>query len=353
VVKLSELAEAYAALARGGVYHKARLLAWRKSMQRDTALVQQAVPRETGVAPEAAFLIGEVLRDAEAREPAFGRSNPLALPFPVSVKTGTSKDYRDNWAVGFSPLHTVAVWVGNFDGTPMPWVSGISGAGPILNGVFQVLGHGGHFAVPPQLENVAIDPLSGLLPTGMSRATTSAWFMPGTTPTDTSDVYRTVEIDRRTGLRATNETPGRFVEAKRYVVYPPIYHHWMDERGLERPPPRVSHETWGDGAQQAQLDTRLSIQYPEHGTQLHIDPVLSGAFQEVELIGTAPSHVYDTHWRVNDRRVEAPSYTEALWSLEAGAHELRLHAVDETGQSIRSVPVHITVHAIAREQAKR
>ncbi|MEM1094659.1 MAG: penicillin-binding protein 1C [Bacteroidota bacterium] len=352
-VKLMELAEAYAALARGGVYRMARFIDWALSMQRDTTFVQQAVSRETGISTEAAFLIGEVLRDAEAREPAFGRSNPLSLPFPVSVKTGTSKDYRDNWAVGFSPQHTVAVWVGNFDGSPMPWVSGVSGAGPILNGVFQVLGHGGDFAVPPHLENVAIDPLSGTLPATMSQSTQSVWFMPGTAPTDTSDIYRTVHIDTRTGLRATQETPEGFVEAKQYVVYPPLYHHWMDEQGLERPPPRVSRETETGASVEAQVDARLSIQYPDNGTQLHIDPVLNPSFQEVELIGSAPSDLFDTHWRVNGHRLDAPSYTDASWPLEAGTHELSLHAIDGTGQAIRSVPARVVVHAIGGERARR
>jgi len=61
---------------------------------------------------------------------SFGLDNPLATRFWTAVKTGTSKDMRDNWCVGFSRRHTVAVWVGNFDGSPMHDVSGISGAAP-------------------------------------------------------------------------------------------------------------------------------------------------------------------------------------------------------------------------------
>jgi penicillin-binding protein 1C len=47
------------------------------------------------------------------------------------VKTGTSKDMRDNWCVGFSRRYTVGVWVGNFSGAPMHNVSGIAGAAPV------------------------------------------------------------------------------------------------------------------------------------------------------------------------------------------------------------------------------
>ena len=46
-------------------------------------------------------------------------------------KTGTSKDMRDNWCIGYSSKFTVGVWVGNFSGEPMWNVSGITGAAPI------------------------------------------------------------------------------------------------------------------------------------------------------------------------------------------------------------------------------
>ena len=52
-----------------------------------------------------------------------------------AVKTGTSKDMRDNWAVGFSRQRTVAVWVSNAAGEPMWDVSGMHGAAPVWQAV--------------------------------------------------------------------------------------------------------------------------------------------------------------------------------------------------------------------------
>jgi len=60
-----------------------------------------------------------------------GKPSILTLPFPAAVKTGTSKDMRDNWCVGWSTEYTVGVWVGNFNGDPMWNVSGVTGAAPI------------------------------------------------------------------------------------------------------------------------------------------------------------------------------------------------------------------------------
>jgi penicillin-binding protein 1C len=79
----------------------------------------------------ASFVITDILADRSARSLTFGLENALATPFWSAVKTGTSKDMRDNWCVGFSERYTVGVWVGNFDGSPMQDVSGVTGAAPV------------------------------------------------------------------------------------------------------------------------------------------------------------------------------------------------------------------------------
>ena len=64
-------------------------------------------------------MLTDILADPRARVAAFGERSALDLPFDVAAKTGTSKGSRDNWTVGFTREVTVAVWVGNFDGSPM------------------------------------------------------------------------------------------------------------------------------------------------------------------------------------------------------------------------------------------
>ncbi len=89
-------------------------------------------------APEFAE-ITDMLADDHARAASFGVDSILALPYAVAVKTGTSSDYRDTWTVGYSRAYTVAVWVGNFDGSPMHAISGVSGAGPIWSRIMRHL----------------------------------------------------------------------------------------------------------------------------------------------------------------------------------------------------------------------
>jgi penicillin-binding protein 1C len=72
-----------------------------------------------------------MLAAPEYRRFTFGMNSLLSLPFPAAVKTGTSKDMRDNWCIGWTTDYTIGVWVGNFNGEPMWNVSGMSGAAPI------------------------------------------------------------------------------------------------------------------------------------------------------------------------------------------------------------------------------
>ena len=127
IVRLDELAAAYATLASGGRWRPLRL----------RADDPRPAPR-TAARPAAAFQIFDALDDDAARAPAFGRGSALEAPFPMAAKTGTSTGWRDNWAIGVNTAITVAVWVGNFDGSPMWEVSGLSGAAPVWSAVMQV-----------------------------------------------------------------------------------------------------------------------------------------------------------------------------------------------------------------------
>jgi penicillin-binding protein 1C len=126
-VSLLELTNAYRTLANGG-------------MQGSVTLRAHAPEKRRRVLDEkAAFIVGDILSDRGARSVTFGLRNELATSFWSAVKTGTSKDMRDNWCVGYSNRYTVGVWVGNFDGRPMWDVSGVSGAAPVWRDLMDYL----------------------------------------------------------------------------------------------------------------------------------------------------------------------------------------------------------------------
>ncbi|MDR2990400.1 MAG: penicillin-binding protein 1C [Burkholderiaceae bacterium] len=118
-VPLLQLANAYRTLANGGRAGAVR------------TLPGPAAPLHQALDARAAFIVGDILADPNARALTFGLDSVLRTPFWSAVKTGTSKDMRDNWAVGWSQRYTVGVWVGNASGAPMWNVSGVSGAAPV------------------------------------------------------------------------------------------------------------------------------------------------------------------------------------------------------------------------------
>ncbi len=154
-VRLLELVNAYAALARLGEFRPFRFFPQRNAGEPEARRIAP---------PAAAWLVADVLSDNEARRRAFGDDSPLRFDFPVACKTGTSTDYRDNWALGYTPEFTVGVWVGNFEGARMDRLAGAVGAAPILNSLVQHLHaqRGSSAFVRP--EGVAedwVDPLTG------------------------------------------------------------------------------------------------------------------------------------------------------------------------------------------------
>ncbi len=85
------------------------------------------------------FRVTHILSDNSARRRAFGNRNFLDFPFDVAVKTGTSKDFRDAWTVGYTEKYLVGVWVGNFSGKQMNSVTGGWGAGRIFHQVIRLV----------------------------------------------------------------------------------------------------------------------------------------------------------------------------------------------------------------------
>lgn len=126
-----ELTAAYGTLANGGGRVPPVAILRVERTNGEVLYEYQPPAPEPAVDPRVAFLISDILDDDEARVPAMGRDNPLALPFPAAAKTGTTDDFRDNWTMGYTPGLVVGVWTGNTDNSEMVDVSGLTGAAPL------------------------------------------------------------------------------------------------------------------------------------------------------------------------------------------------------------------------------
>ncbi len=189
-VTLLDLANAYRMLARQGLWSPAR---WQPGA---------ALTKDQRVLPAAvAWQVADMLADPAARATTFGLDSPLVTRGWAAVKTGTSKDLRDNWCLGFSGRYTVGVWVGNASGAPMHGVSGVSGAAPVWRELMAALHAQEASRAPPMPQGLAVVAgeayLLGTEP--MGRESTASHRMPAfgiQSPRDGSVIVLDPEIPR-------------------------------------------------------------------------------------------------------------------------------------------------------------
>ncbi len=283
-VTLLELANAFRSLANGGTHTPVRRLLGDSTRRAATRVVREDV----------AALTLDILTDADARLSGFGEAAVFDFPFPVAVKTGTSRHFTDNWAVGVTGGFTVAVWVGNFDGTPMSAVSGIAGAGPLLRRV--------------------------VLATAQRRA-------PGLLPSPAQYGAMRARVCRTSGLAATAACDG--VDEWRLAESPPLVPDDWHRDGAVVLPPRFAE--WERAQVQRTLasatahraaqtrDVPLEVLSPRHGDVfvLPVGPARSVATVALRAVGSAAAQ--SLKWTVDGQPVAT-----SRWLLTPGAHIVRV-----------------------------
>ena len=136
-VSLFELVQAYSVLPRHGAFLPLRTVSERHLPPGELSQV---------IGPATAAIIGDILSDPQARRLEFGEGHLLRFPVQTAVKTGTSTDHRDCWAVGFSDRYTAGVWMGNLDHRPTRGVTGAIGPALVLRAIFAELNRDGETA---------------------------------------------------------------------------------------------------------------------------------------------------------------------------------------------------------------
>jgi penicillin-binding protein 1C len=282
-VRLLELANAYACLARLGEYKPYRLV------RTDCGASPNRVAD-----PAAAYLIADILSDNQARTLAFGAESPLRFGFPVACKTGTSSDFRDNWAFGYTPEFTVGVWVGNFDGSPMQHISGVTGAAPVLHELMEHL-HQRYgttwYAAPTNIAECWVHPITG---------------------------KRLAQSPPRPGSEVIRE---KFLAANLPPLENSADYLGGNSPSLHSAPPVVlgseycdwfaSGDNWlGDRAVLALKRDSLRIVFPLPGTTLYLDPDLPQQGRRIVMRAEGPE---DLEWQ-----------SASLCITREGSHEVAL-----------------------------
>ena len=344
-VRLAELAEAYATLARGGVHLASRVV--KSAVLANGARIEEPrAPAARALDSRTTAVLTSILSDDGARAAAFGRASALELPFPVAAKTGTSKGYRDNWTVGFTHEVTVAVWAGNFDGSPMLGSSGITGAAPLFHDVM-LAAMRGRDAAPlvdrAGLVEVEVCALSGSLPGPACAHRVRELFRPEDAPRTGCAMHERLAVDPENGLLAG---PGcANVEERPFEVYEPRYLPWAKAARRPLPPelrsPRCparpeSPAEPAVAALRAKVEPRdPSVRFPRDGARFVVDA--DGPSRQEILLAAIPADGGGKVRFVLDGRTLATlgAPYELPWVLTKGRH--RFEVASATAATVRGV----------------
>jgi penicillin-binding protein 1C len=339
-VTLLDLTAAYALFAHGGTWRPPVLVL--DARAGDGAVLESADeqallhPPHQVLDPRAAFLLTDILGDPVARRPAFG--SWFRFPFPCAVKTGTTKDYRDNWTLGYTPAYTVGVWVGNFDGSAMHGVSGVSGAGQLFTDIMMLL-HSppqgmppGDFAIPSGLRRERVCTLSGALPGPACRSTVEEWRRDEDPPRPLCPFHRMFRVRGGDGVW----------RPRVFALLPPEYAGWVESQHMPLPPAGARPMGSAEHRHPEGATQRLAIVAPRSGELYKLDPVLRRDYQSIRIVGSVPAACSDVRVRI-DRSSEM-AYREGGvgWQLRPGRHQLQLVA-RRSGDTVESDPVTIIV----------
>jgi penicillin-binding protein 1C len=287
-VTLYELVQAYATLARHGVF---------QTLQHTLVPEQPTTPAQRLYSPEVSTLIAHILADPQARQREFGSGTLLHFPIQTAVKTGTSTDYRDVWAIGFSHHYTVGVWMGNLTQHPTRSITGSTGPALGLRAIFAELNRRTSslpLVLSSNLQSATICQLSGQLATPHCPPLVES-FLPDTVPTQTCSLHQPVSTAR---------------------VQPPKRH------------------------------MSIELLQPTPDLQLAIDPRLPDESQAFPFRLPEKIAPIQTHWLVDGQQIGMTQGDERqfLWPLSRGRHTAQARVwVADHAQPITTNPVAFVV----------
>lgn len=248
-----------------------------------------------------AFLIWDILSDPSARFASFGYDSSMNLPFPVGIKTGTSKGFRDRWAVGVNSEYTVGVWIGNPDGENMKDTTQVGNVSAMLRDIFLAIQSDwttGAVEVPAGIVKQAICPVSGELVSENCPDAVEEYFSAQNLPAEVCTWH----------VREKGQVK---------VKYPELYKEWAMKNNPE--------EVVGIA-----IAKKRRISFPQQGDFFYISDAIPRQDQQItfEVMGFEPGDTVDYYVDgVLYRRMVYPQFP--VWQLEKGDHRLTVKAGEQ------------------------
>lgn len=340
-VTMYDMALAYSAFANGG--YKRDLTGILKIEDRDGKVLEEyrLMDGKSVMTPQEAFIISDILSDNSARSLTFGPVNGLIIPnYQVAVKTGTTNEMKDNWAVGWTPNLLTVAWVGNNDSTPMGRVaSGVSGATPIWRRIMMtgvVKRPKEDFPIPDKIVSVEVDKLSGYAAHDGFPAK-SMYFIDGTQPIIDDPVHLKLKVCKGSnGLAPPEDVSSGNYEEKEYIKLREVdpvstdgRNRWQEgiETWISQQPDKDKYYPPEDFCREG---GRVEVDFSEPGNEATV-----GNNFNVKISTTSLRKITEVKLWIDgtEEKVWTERPFETSLHLEDGPHTLRVKATDKDGNS--------------------
>lgn len=248
----------------------------------------------------------------------------------IAWKTGTSFGFRDAWAVGTSPTHVVAVWVGNADGEGRPGLTGVTAAAPILFDIFRYLPTNAWFETPhDELTEIAVCSKSGFKASPICDKIDTILAPYRGIDTDACPYHEIIHTDISGQYRVTNECVSvNDMKHEPWFILPPIqelYYKTLNADYRKLPPYKVGCKPVAD-------EKHIELIYPQQNVEIYVPVELDGKLGETVFEAAHHNPEATIFWHLDDEFVGETKHIHQL-SLQpkAGLHVIKL--LDEKGNS--------------------
>jgi penicillin-binding protein 1C len=309
-VNLLELTNLYAMLANGGNYRPYRILE-NEPIRSGNSLLSNA----------ACYIVTDIL--SKLKRPDFPTIWDASLHLPkIAWKTGTSYGHRDAWSIGYTPAHTIGVWVGNFSGEGSPALVGADAAVPLLFDIATALESDGGlwFAMPDDVSERLVCAVSGMVPGPHCHNTKKELYIRGRSPRQQCTMHVSYAIDDETGVRLCSQCQwGHNYHKETFVQYPPELATWMAENGY----PTDDIPKHNPECRQIASGIGPVIISPASDCQYVLRQGIPLRDQQIHLTASVPNEVKMIYWFVDGELLyHGRPGNPVLYSPALGRHEV-------------------------------
>jgi len=347
-VTMLELLELYATISNLGTHRNTVSTYWVSGSDSPDDTQQE----QNLLSPEAAFLVFDMLSKNPKPNSSieFSASTELLNEKKVAWKTGTSWAFRDAWAVGLAGDYALAVWIGNFDGQGNNAFIGRTAAGPLLFKLLDVVSQKSATPYDPvqiqqlNLKWVDICKTTGDLHEVECPDKGKTLFIPGVSPIKSTNIYREIWLDNKTGLRRCDKNP-ELATQKVFAFWPTEFQALFAQAGvhIEKPPRLMPGCDLSDITLQGDKPT---INSPLTDVSYVVEDSMQSTVS-IPLEASADAEANYLFWFTNNQFIgsvdlsKMTSSAPLMWQAIPG--EYKVHVSDDLG---RSAMVSVQVQAV-------